>query len=106
MMAAVLYGKEHLQVEPVPVPTLAKGDILVRVRVALTCGTDVKVFRRGYHARMIVPPAVFGHELAGHILHVGANLPRFSIGPRAFAAHAPPSARGHLCRRGSAIHCS
>ena len=73
MMAAVLYGKEHLQVEPVPVPTLAEGDILVRVRVALTCGTDVKVFRRGYHARMIVPPAVFGHELAGDIVHVGEN---------------------------------
>ena len=54
MMAAVLYGKEHLQVEPVAVPTIGAGDILVRVQVALTCGTDVKVFRRGYHARMIV----------------------------------------------------
>ena len=47
MMAAVLYGKEHLQVEPVAVPTIGGGDILVRVKVALTCGTDVKVFRRG-----------------------------------------------------------
>ena len=65
MMAAVLYGKEHLQVEPVAMPSIERGDILVRVKVALTCGTDVKVFRRGYHARMIVPPAVFGHELAG-----------------------------------------
>ena len=55
MMAAVLYGKENLQVEPVAVPTIDTGDILVRVKVALTCGTDVKVFRRGYHARMIVP---------------------------------------------------
>ncbi len=44
MMAAVLYGKEHLQVEPVAVPYIEKGDILVRVKVALTCGTDVKVF--------------------------------------------------------------
>ena len=65
MMAAVLYGKEHLQVEPVAIPEIERGDILVRVQVALTCGTDVKVFQRGYHARMIVPPAVFGHELAG-----------------------------------------
>src|SRR5690242_5265961 len=64
MMAAVLYGKEHLLVESVAVPTIGNGDILVRVKVALTCGTDVKVFRRGYHARMIVPPAVFGLELA------------------------------------------
>ena len=54
MMAAVLYGKEHLQVEPVAVPTIESGDILVRVKVALTCGTDVKVFRRGYHALLEV----------------------------------------------------
>ena len=40
MMAAVLYGKEHLQVEPVAVPTIDAGDVLVRVKVALTCGTD------------------------------------------------------------------
>ena len=74
MMAAVLYGKEHLQVEPVAVPTIESGDILVRVKVALTCGTDVKVFRRGYHARMIVPPAVFGHELAGDVVAVGEDV--------------------------------
>ena len=45
MMAAVLYGKEHLQVEPVSIPKIDDGDILVQVRVALTCGTDVKVFQ-------------------------------------------------------------
>jgi len=47
MMAAVLYGRESLRVEPVSVPPIGPGDLLVRVRVALTCGTDVKVFRRG-----------------------------------------------------------
>ena len=44
------------------------------MRAALTCGTDVKVFRRGYHARMIVPPAVFGHEVAGVVEEVGAGV--------------------------------
>ena len=53
----------------------------MRVKVALTCGTDVKVFRRGYHARMIVPPAVFGHELAGDIVAVGEDVAGFSRGP-------------------------
>ena len=48
--------------------------MLVRVRTALTCGTDVKVFRRGYHARMIVPPALFGHELAGDIVAMGSEV--------------------------------
>ena len=52
MTAAVLYGKEHLRIETVKVPLVEPGDVLVRVRAALTCGTDVKVFRRGYHARI------------------------------------------------------
>jgi threonine dehydrogenase-like Zn-dependent dehydrogenase len=82
MIAAVLYGKEHLQVESVAVPTIGDGDILVRVKVALTCGTDVKVFRRGYHARMIVPPALFGHELAGDVVAAGDRVESFHVGQR------------------------
>jgi L-iditol 2-dehydrogenase len=100
MMAAVLYGKEHLQVEPVAVPQIQSGDILVRVKVALTCGTDVKVFRRGYHARMIVPPAVFGHELAGDVVAVGENVGKFSVGQRVVAANSAPCNRCYFCRRG------
>jgi L-iditol 2-dehydrogenase len=100
MMAAVLYGKEHLQVEPVAVPTLESGDILVRVKVALTCGTDVKVFRRGYHARMIVPPAVFGHELAGDVVGVGDEVSQFAAGERVVAANSAPCDKCYFCRRG------
>jgi L-iditol 2-dehydrogenase len=100
MMAAVLYGKEHLQVEPVAVPTIDRGDILVRVKVALTCGTDVKVFSRGYHARMIVPPAVFGHELAGDVVAVGEDVTKFSIGQRVVAANSAPCDKCFFCRRG------
>jgi len=100
MMAAVLYGKEHLQVEPVAVPHIEKGDLLVRVKVALTCGTDVKVFRRGYHARMIVPPAVFGHELAGDVVAVGEDVRKFSVGQRVVAANSAPCETCFFCLRG------
>ncbi len=99
-MAAVLYGRENLQVERVAVPTIDSGDILVKVKVALTCGTDVKVFRRGYHARMIVPPAVFGHELAGDVVAVGDGVSRFSIGQRVVAANSAPCDECFFCRRG------
>ena len=99
MMAAVLYGKEHLQVEPVAVPTIQSGDILVRVKVALTCGTDVKVFSRGYHARMIVPPAVFGHELAGDVVAAGEDVTQFAIGDRVVAANSAPCEQCFFCRR-------
>src|ERR1700743_3140551 len=105
MTAAVLYGKEHLRIETVDVPLVGPGDILVRVRAALTCGTDVKVFRRGYHARMIVPPAVFGHEFAGDIVAVGKDVARFQPGQRVVAANSAPCLRCFYCTRGKLNLC-
>jgi len=105
MMAAVLYGKENLQVEPVAVPEISPGDILVRVQVALTCGTDVKVFQRGYHARMIVPPAVFGHELAGDVVAVGDGVTRFQLGQRVVAANSAPCEVCYFCKRSQQNLC-
>lgn len=99
MMAAVLYGKESLQIEPVAVPEIGPQDVLVRVRAALTCGTDVKVFRRGYHARMIVPPALFGHELAGDVVAAGEKVKRFRPGQRVVAANSAPCGKCFYCRR-------
>src|SRR5437899_2473615 len=65
MTAAVLYGKEDLRLERVPVPQPGPGELVVRVGAALTCGTDLKVYRRGYHALMLKPPIPFGPGLAG-----------------------------------------
>jgi L-iditol 2-dehydrogenase len=105
MTAAVLYGKERLQIEQVEVPSLGKGDVLVRVRAALTCGTDVKVFQRGYHARMIVPPALFGHELAGDIVAMGSEVGGFQIDERVVAANSAPCGDCFFCRRGQDNLC-
>ncbi len=100
MKAAVLYGREQVRVEQVAVPQIEKGDVLVRVRAALTCGTDVKVFRRGYHAKMIVPPALFGHELAGDIVAMGEHVEGFRVGERVVAANSAPCLNCFYCRRG------
>ncbi len=105
MLAAVLYGKEHVEIEPVEVPAIGPGDVLVRVRAALTCGTDVKVFRRGYHARMIVPPALFGHELSGDIVAVGSAVENFHVGQRVVAANSAPCGECLYCRRNSENLC-
>jgi L-iditol 2-dehydrogenase len=105
MLAAVLYGKEHLQLEQIPVPVAGPGDLLVRVRAALTCGTDLKVFRRGYHARMIVPPAVFGHEFAGDVVAVGDGVTRFRPGQRVVAANSAPCLQCFYCLRGRVNLC-
>ena len=90
MTAAVLYGKEDVKIEQVPIPKLDEGEVLVKVQLALTCGTDLKVYQRGYHARMIVPPALFGHELAGVIEEVGPNVKGFKKGMRVVALNSAP----------------
>ncbi len=99
MTAAVLYGKEQLRIERVDIPSVAPGDVLVRVRTALTCGTDVKVFRRGYHAMMIQPPSLFGHELAGDIVAMGEDVEGFEVGDRVVAANSAPCGECYYCRR-------
>ncbi|HYM12715.1 MAG TPA: alcohol dehydrogenase catalytic domain-containing protein [Bryobacterales bacterium] len=105
MMAAVLYGKEELRVEPVAIPRLGPSDVLVKVNVALTCGTDLKVFRRGYHARMIVPPAVLGHELAGDVVEVGSEVENFRVGQRVVASNSAPCGNCYYCARGQENLC-
>ncbi len=99
MQAAVLYGKEDVKVETVAIPKVGPHDVLVRVKAALTCGTDVKVFRRGYHARMIVPPAVFGHELAGDIVTTGECVTKFKKGDRVVAGNSAPCGDCYFCQR-------
>ena len=74
MLAAVLYGKEDLRLEHVPIPQAAPGELVLQVGAALTCGTDLKVYRRGYHAMMLQPPIPFGHEVAGVVTQVGEGV--------------------------------
>jgi L-iditol 2-dehydrogenase len=99
MTAAVLYGKEDVKIEQVPIPKLDEGEVLVKVQVALTCGTDLKVYQRGYHARMIVPPALFGHELAGVIEEVGPNVKGFKKGMRVVALNSAPCGTCFYCSK-------
>ncbi len=105
MQAAVLYGKEDVRLESVAVPAIGPGELLVRVRAALTCGTDVKVFRRGYHAKMIRPPALFGHEMAGDIVATGSGVSGFHPGQRVVAANSAPCGECFFCRRNQPNLC-
>src|SRR5882762_4536337 len=98
MIAAVLYGSENLKIENVLIPTLAADEALIRVKVALTCGTDLKVYKRGYHARMIAPPAVFGHELSGIISEIGPDVAGWNSGDRVVVANSAPCGECLYCR--------
>jgi L-iditol 2-dehydrogenase len=99
MTAAVLHGREDLRIEQVPMPRAGRGEIVVRVHAALTCGTDLKVYRRGYHARMLKPPIPFGHELAGTVHEVGKGVAAFQPGDRVVALNSAPCGDCYFCRR-------
>jgi L-iditol 2-dehydrogenase len=105
MTAAILYGREDVRIEQVPVPRAAPGELIVRVAAALTCGTDLKVFRRGYHALMIQPPALFGHELAGVVAEVGAGVTGFSVGDRVVPINSAPCGECYFCQRAQENLC-
>ena len=113
MKAAVLHGKEKILVEEIAPPALKPGEVRIRIEAALTCGTDLKVFKRGYHAKMIVPPAVFGHELAGTICEIaltpslshpmgeGGRRPgegNWQTGDRVVVANSAPCGECFYCR--------
>src|SRR5580698_10592306 len=106
MTAAVLYGSEDLKVESVDIPRLAPDEALVRVMVALTCGTDLKVWKRGYHARMITPPAVFGHELAGDVVALGGEVNGgLCVGSRVVPANSAPCGSCFYCMKAQPNLC-
>src|SRR6266403_1398596 len=105
MKAAVLYGQEQIRVEDVPVPALKPGEVRIQIEAALTCGTDLKVFKRGYHARMIIPPAVFGHELAGTLGEVSPDATGWQVGDRVVVANSAPCGDCFYCRQGRENLC-
>src|SRR5260221_13567811 len=106
MKAAVLYGQEQIRVEDVASPSLKPGQARIQIEAALTCGTDLKVFKRGYHARMIVPPAVFGHELAGVISEVHPSARGWRPGDRVVVANSAPCGKCFYCKQKQENLCS
>jgi L-iditol 2-dehydrogenase len=98
MKAQVFYGPGDLRFEELPVPEPAAGELVVRVEAALTCGTDVKVLRRGHPVMIPRVPTAFGHELAGTVARVGRHVVTFREGDRVVAANSAPCGACRFCR--------
>jgi L-iditol 2-dehydrogenase len=92
-----------VRVEDAPDPVPGPGDVKIRVRSCSTCGTDVKIFRFGHHH--IVPPRVMGHEIAGEVVQVGAEVDGWRAGDRVQVIAAVPCGRCGECRRGRMTVC-
>jgi L-iditol 2-dehydrogenase len=99
LLAALLYGQEDLRLEQVPDPTPEAGEVVIQVEAATTCGTDLKVWRRGGHAKMLTPPTLFGHEGAGRIVAVGAGVTNWRVGDRVVANNSAPCMKCFFCQR-------
>jgi L-iditol 2-dehydrogenase len=105
MRAAMLYGIKDLRIEDVPVPTVVGGEVLVKVKTATTCGTDVKIFQRGYVEKVIRLPSIFGHEWAGEVVEVGSGLQWPEEGMRVRAGNSAPCLHCEMCQRGKYNLC-
>jgi L-iditol 2-dehydrogenase len=103
MQAVMLLGEGQLELREVPVPVPAKGEVLVKVRAATTCGTDVKIFRRGHPK--FPPPFIFGHEFGGDIAAVGPGVEKFSPGMRVTANVFSECGACYYCQKGQGNLC-
>lgn len=98
MLSALLYGREDLRLETVDLPTPAADEVVIEVNTATTCGTDLKVWRRGGHAKMLKLPTPFGHEAAGKISALGAGVSGWKIGDRVVANNSAPCMSCFFCQ--------
>lgn len=103
MKAIRFYAPQDVRLEEVDLPKIAPDEILVKAEVTLTCGTDVKIYRRGHP--LVKPPLVFGHEFAGVVAKVGRNVTQFEEGQRVVAANSAPCNACYFCKIGKPNLC-
>lgn len=102
MKAAVYRGAGELRVEDVPIPEIGRGEMLVRVEASGICLTDVKKILNG----LVPGPRVFGHEIAGRVARVGADVARFREGDRVVLHHHIPCGACFYCEHGTYAQCA
>ena len=99
MKAVLFYAPGDVRFEETAQPTVGPGEVLVKIEAALTCGTDLKTYRRGHPVLIKTIPSVFGHELAGVIAEIGPGVDGFNVGQRVAVANSAPCGHCFYCRR-------
>lgn len=108
MKALRFYAPEDVRVEEVPEPVCGPDEIKLKVRNCSTCGTDVKILHNGH--QNLTPPRITGHEIAGEVVEVGAEVnatygSSWAVGDRAQVIAAVPCGDCHECRKGWMAVC-
>ncbi len=101
MRAVVYRGINDMRIETVPVPTIGRGEILVRIATCGICGTDLKKIHFGSHSA----PRIFGHEMAGTVVAVGEGVAKYRTGERVMVFHHVPCKECYYCRKGTPAQC-
>lgn len=102
MRAVVYRGANDLRLETLPVPRIGSNELLVKVSACGICPTDLKKIHYG----TVPPPRVFGHETAGTIVQIGAQVRGFQYGQRVALHHHIPCLRCHACKHRSFAQCA
>ena len=105
MKAVMFYTPGDIRYEETDIPDLKEGEVLVKIKAALTCGTDVKTYRRGHPVLIKSTPSGFGHEFSGIIEELGGNVKDFKIGDRVVAANSAPCGECFFCKKGEFNLC-
>jgi L-iditol 2-dehydrogenase len=103
MRVARFYAPGDLRLEEAEEPNPGPAEVKIRVRQCSTCGTDVKIFNHGHHH--LVPPRVIGHEIAGEVVEVGAEVTGWSAGDRVQVIAAVPCGKCYECTHGHMTVC-
>ena len=102
MKAGVYHGVGDVRIEEMPRPATPRDGLLVRVRACGLCGTDVAKYRH----RLVEPPVVLGHEVAGEIVEVGPDAVGWRPGERVIVPHHIPCFVCDYCRHGNVSACA
>lgn len=105
MKAVLYYGPGNIKYEETRIKPLSKGEILVRVMAALTCGTDVKTYRRGHPVLIKHIPSGFGHEFSGIVEKIGEDVKNVKVGDRVVCANSAPCGECFYCKKGEYNLC-
>jgi L-iditol 2-dehydrogenase len=105
MKAAVFYAPMDVRFEEVDIPEVKPGEVLVKIEAALTCGTDVKTYRRGHPTIIRTIPSLFGHEWSGVVVETGAGVDKFQPGMRVVAPNTAPCNQCYYCKSGRQSLC-
>ena len=103
MKALRFYAPDDLRLEDVPEPECGPDEVKMRVRNCSTCGTDVKIRHNGH--QNLTPPRIIGHEIAGEIVEVGAEVnasygTQWQVGDRVQVIAAVPCGDCYECSKG------